>query len=214
MIPLVHQEVLSHRVSLRLELAPTLPAVLGDRVQLQQVIINLIVNGMEAMASVTDRPRELVVRSQLDDSGQVLVAVQDSGVGIDPENAKQALQRLLHHQAQRHGHGAIDLPLDHREPWRDVVGLAQCRAWRDVSVHLAVASGGPLVTRPTQEGVVGGEEPIVFIVEDDTSLREALSSLFRTVGLRTEIFGSAGELLQNKLPDVPACLSSMSGCRG
>ena len=88
-IPLVQQEVLSHRVSLRLDLAPTLPAVLGDRVQLQQVIINLIVNGMEAMAPVTDRSRELVVRSQLDDSGQVLVAVEDSGVGIDPENAKQ-----------------------------------------------------------------------------------------------------------------------------
>ena len=88
-IQLVQREVFSHRVSLRLELAPTLPAVLGDRVQLQQVIINLIVNGMEAMASVTDRPRELVVRSQLDDSGQVLVAVEDSGVGIDPENAEQ-----------------------------------------------------------------------------------------------------------------------------
>jgi PAS domain S-box-containing protein len=88
-IPLVQQEVLSHRVSLRLELAPTLPAVLGDRVQLQQVIINLIVNGMEAMAPVTDRRRELVVRSQLDDSGEVLVAVEDAGVGIDPENAKQ-----------------------------------------------------------------------------------------------------------------------------
>jgi len=88
-IPLVQQEVLRHRVSLRLDLAPTLPAVLGDRVQLQQVIINLIVNGMEAMATVADRPRELAVRSQLDDSGQVLVAVEDSGTGIDPENTKE-----------------------------------------------------------------------------------------------------------------------------
>jgi PAS domain S-box-containing protein len=86
---LVHSEVLSHRVSLRLELAPTLPAVLGDRVQLQQVIINLIVNGIDAMATVTDRRRALAVRSQLDDSGRVLVAVEDSGVGIDPENAKR-----------------------------------------------------------------------------------------------------------------------------
>ena len=43
------------------------------------------------------------------------------------------------HQAQRHGHGAIDLPLDHREPWRQIVGLAQCRAWRDVPFFLAVA---------------------------------------------------------------------------
>jgi C4-dicarboxylate-specific signal transduction histidine kinase len=88
-IPLLQHEVFSHRVSLRLELALTLPAVLGDRVQLQQVIINLIVNGMEAMAPVTDRSRELVVRSQLDASGEVLIAVEDSGIGIDPENAKR-----------------------------------------------------------------------------------------------------------------------------
>jgi PAS domain S-box-containing protein len=88
-MPLVQQEVLRHQVSLRLELAPTLPAISADRVQLQQVIINLIVNGIEAMAPVTDRPRELTVRSQLDDSGQVLVAVEDAGVGIDPEHAKQ-----------------------------------------------------------------------------------------------------------------------------
>ena len=88
-VPLVQGQVLSHRVSLRLKLAPTLPAVLGDRVQLQQVILNLIVNGMEAMAPVTDRRRELVVRSQLDAGGLVLVAIEDAGIGIDPENAKQ-----------------------------------------------------------------------------------------------------------------------------
>ena len=62
------------------------------------------------------------------------------------------------------------------------------------------------MTRPTQGEIVGGEEPIVFIVEDDTSLREALARLFRTVDLRTEVFGTASELLQNKLPDVPGCL--------
>ncbi|WP_254021588.1 ATP-binding protein [Mesorhizobium escarrei] len=88
-IPLMHQEVLSRGVSLRLELAPALPAVLGDRVQLQQVIINLIVNGVEAMAPITDRSHELVIRSQLDDAGQVLVAVEDAGVGIDPGNVRQ-----------------------------------------------------------------------------------------------------------------------------
>jgi FixJ family two-component response regulator len=62
------------------------------------------------------------------------------------------------------------------------------------------------VTGPTQDGGAGGGEPIVFIVEDDTSFREALTRLFRTVDLRTEVFGSAAELLQTKLPDVPACL--------
>jgi PAS domain S-box-containing protein len=84
---LVQRELTSHRVSLRTELAPTLPMVLGDRVQLQQVIINLAMNGMEAMQSVTDRPRELVIRSRQDGADQVLVSVTDCGVGIPAENA-------------------------------------------------------------------------------------------------------------------------------
>lgn len=59
---------------------------------------------------------------------------------------------------------------------------------------------------PMHTGVTGGDAPIVFIVEDDLSFSEALRRLFRTVGLQTEVFGSAAELLQSKLPDVPACL--------
>jgi C4-dicarboxylate-specific signal transduction histidine kinase len=85
-IPLVQRELISHQVSLRMELAPALPMILGDRVQLQQVIINLVMNGIEAMQSVTDRPRELVVRSCQDETQQVLVSVADCGVGIAAEN--------------------------------------------------------------------------------------------------------------------------------
>ncbi|HEX5078546.1 MAG TPA: ATP-binding protein, partial [Geminicoccaceae bacterium] len=81
---LVRREVLSHRVALRLELAPDLPPALADRVQLQQVIINLVINAIQAMASVTGRPRELLVRTQAD-QGQVAVDVRDSGIGIAPE---------------------------------------------------------------------------------------------------------------------------------
>jgi signal transduction histidine kinase len=83
----VQRELIGHRVSLRTELASALPAVLGDRVQLQQLIINLVMNGIEAMQSVTDRPRELVVRSRQDETQQVLVSVMDCGVGISAENA-------------------------------------------------------------------------------------------------------------------------------
>ena len=88
-LPLVRSEVRDHGVMLRLDLAPALPSVVGDRVQLQQVLINLVVNGIEAMASVEDRPRELVIRSRPHDDDQVRVAVQDAGVGIDPENVSQ-----------------------------------------------------------------------------------------------------------------------------
>jgi PAS domain S-box-containing protein len=86
-IALVQRELISHQVSLRTEFAPALPTILGDRVQLQQVIINLVMNGIEAMQSVTDRPRELVIRSRQDETQQVLVSVTDCGVGIAAENA-------------------------------------------------------------------------------------------------------------------------------
>ena len=86
---LVQREVLSHGVSLRTELASALPPVLGDRVQLQQVVINLLINGVEAMAPITDRLREIVIRSQQHEDGQVLVAVLDSGIGLDSETAER-----------------------------------------------------------------------------------------------------------------------------
>ncbi|MEH2567379.1 PAS domain S-box-containing protein [Bradyrhizobium sp. AZCC 2289] len=86
-IALVQRELISHQVSLRTEFAPVLPMILGDRVQLQQVIINLLMNGIEAMQSVTDRPRELVIRSAQDATRRVLVSVTDSGVGIAAEDA-------------------------------------------------------------------------------------------------------------------------------
>ncbi len=88
-IRLVQREALDHLISLRLELASALPPVLGDRVQLQQVIINLAMNGIEAMASVTGRPRELVIRSRRHEDEQVLIEVQDAGIGIDPENVNR-----------------------------------------------------------------------------------------------------------------------------
>ena len=93
-IALVPSEALSRRVSLRTELASELPAVLGDRVQLHQVMINLAINGMDAMASVTDRPRELLIRSQRE-SDQVLVTVQDCGTGIDPDSMDRIFEAFF-----------------------------------------------------------------------------------------------------------------------
>src|SRR5262249_47683069 len=89
MEPLMRAELRRHEVALTLDLVPGLPPVIGDRVQLQQVLLNLVMNGIEAMAVVTDRPRELLIRSGPHEEDQVLVAVHDTGVGIDPNDLDQ-----------------------------------------------------------------------------------------------------------------------------
>jgi PAS domain S-box-containing protein len=84
---LLQRELVAQDVILRLELAPALPPAIADRVQIQQVIINLAMNGVDALQAIEDRPRALLVRSSENGAGHVVVAVQDSGVGIPPEHA-------------------------------------------------------------------------------------------------------------------------------
>jgi PAS domain S-box-containing protein len=85
-VMLVHREAAGQRVAVRTQLASELPPVRGDRIQLQQVLINLAINGIQAMASATDRARVLVIRTQRHGDDELLVAVEDAGVGIAPEN--------------------------------------------------------------------------------------------------------------------------------
>jgi PAS domain S-box-containing protein len=94
-IALVRRELVSHSISLRAELAPDPPMILGDRVQLQQVMINLVMNGIEAMEPVTDRPRELVIRSGQDDAQRIRVSVTDCGAGISHEDADRLFKAFF-----------------------------------------------------------------------------------------------------------------------
>ena len=83
---LVQRELAHYQVSLRTDLASALPMIRADRVQLQQVIINLVMNGIEAMQPIENGPRELLIRSRRNELGQVLLSVRDSGIGISPED--------------------------------------------------------------------------------------------------------------------------------
>ncbi len=102
---LTRNEAVGKGVALHMELAADLPDVLGDRVQLEQVILNLVMNGVEAMASLTDRPRELLIRSRQHESDKVLVAVRDTGVGIDRENPEKIFNAFYTTKAQGMGMG-------------------------------------------------------------------------------------------------------------
>jgi PAS domain S-box-containing protein len=83
---MVERELTNHGVTVLTELAYALPPLLGDRVQLQQVIVNLILNGVDAMVAAASWPRQLLIRSEQTHDHQVIVAVQDSGIGIDPKD--------------------------------------------------------------------------------------------------------------------------------
>jgi PAS domain S-box-containing protein len=84
-IALTRSELRRNGTSLQTELANNLPPVLGDRIQLQQVMLNLILNAVEAMSGSSAAPRELLIRTKPDGPGGVLVAVEDSGPGLKPE---------------------------------------------------------------------------------------------------------------------------------
>ncbi len=86
---LTEAEARRDRVALRKELAADLPPVMGDTVQLQQVVVNLILNAIEAMATVEGRERDLVIKTQLGEGDEIRVAVRDSGIGFDPVSAER-----------------------------------------------------------------------------------------------------------------------------
>jgi len=85
-IALAHSEVQRNGVALETQLSDDVPLILADRIQLQQVILNLMMNAIEAMGGASEGPRELLVRSGTDGSQQILVSVEDSGPGFDPNS--------------------------------------------------------------------------------------------------------------------------------
>jgi C4-dicarboxylate-specific signal transduction histidine kinase len=102
---LMQQEASRNQVALQTDLANDLPAVLGDRVQLQQVLVNLVQNAIESMSAITDRPRHIVLRSETHSPAEVLIAVRDSGIGIDPKNDRRIFDAFFTTKAQGMGMG-------------------------------------------------------------------------------------------------------------
>ena len=83
---LLDGEIRSQQVSIRSELAEELPSVPANRAQLQQVVVNLIINAVEAMSTVANRARSLRVKTAMQESDYLLITVEDTGTGIDAEN--------------------------------------------------------------------------------------------------------------------------------
>ena len=138
----------SRRVSLTLELVDDPAPIPADRVQLQQVLANLVTNAINSMAAVNDRSHTLVVRSERLDEW-VLVSVQDTGTGIAPEAAERLFEAFYTTKAKRHRIGLVDQPLDRRGARRPAVGLADQPAWNGVSDDVA---GRPVIAGTRRRG--------------------------------------------------------------
>ena len=104
-IALSSNELQRSHVIVRTELADGLPSVTGDRIQLQQVILNLLLNARDAMLGIDDRPRELLIKTAHDDEGHVCVAVRDAGVGFEPASAEKLFQAFYTTKADGMGIG-------------------------------------------------------------------------------------------------------------
>jgi PAS domain S-box-containing protein len=110
-LELTQWELRKREVSVHMELATSIPVIMGDRVQLQQVILNLILNGMEAMMPVRDRKRILLIKSQRHEPNEVQVSFYDTGVGLDPASADHVFEAFF--TTKSHGTG---------------IGLSICRS--------------------------------------------------------------------------------------
>ena len=124
---LVEIDLEGHHVALRTTLDETIPEVLADRVQLRQVLLNLINNAVEAMDSVDANSRLLHVRTERDESQNIVVTVQDSGPGIDPQNIKRIFDRFFTTKTQGMGMGlAIS---------RSIIEAHNGRLWAEASLQ-------------------------------------------------------------------------------
>jgi PAS domain S-box-containing protein len=130
-LALSSSELKGNRVVLRSELADDLPPVAGDRVQLQQVILNLLRNASDAMGGVEDRPRQLLVRTERDDANLVRLSVKDSGVGFEPQAADRLFQTFYTTKTEGMG---IGLSVS-----RSIIEAHRGRLW-------ATSNGGPGAT--------------------------------------------------------------------
>ena len=126
-VALADRQASRNEVSVVTELTPDLPLVVGDRIQLQQVILNLMLNGIEAMSGVNDRSRRLVVRSRMQDAEQIRVSIEDCGIGVTEKNISRLFEPFFTTRSQGIGMG---LPIS-----RSIVEAHGGRLWAESTVN-------------------------------------------------------------------------------
>ena len=195
-------------------------AVTGDRVQLQQVILNLLLNASDAMSGVDDRPRQLVIRTERDEGDRVRLSVQDAGVGFDPQSVDRLFEAFYTTKSSGMG---IGLSVS-----RSIIESHHGRLWAApndgpgatfsfsiprgpegvTSAHSLGAIRTSAVTdaQHVMRNLVMVKRSLVSVVDDDESVRESLPDLLREFGFAVQAFSSAEEFLASDCVGQTRCL--------
>jgi len=158
-------ELQRNRIILRWELASDLPPVIGDRVQLQQVILNLLRNATDAMSGVTDRPKQLVIRTDCEEQDRVRLTVQDTGMGLDVQSIDKLFQAF--YTTKRSGMG-IGLSIS-----RSIIENHRGRLWATPNTGPGATFSFSIPRRP---------EAVVGIDSLGTVLKPAITNAERIMG--------------------------------
>ena len=197
---LVRVDAATRQVKLDVDVPADLPHVRGDRVQIQQVLLNLILNGMDALHGTRLEDRRVDVTARLDVARRTdhRDRRRRRGARHSRRQAGADLRPVCHDQVERHGHRSGGLPHDRRGAQRATVGGEQERRRRGISFHAADRGGG--------RGRMNVTEPTVHIVDDDAPFLAATSRLLRASGFVVRTFGSASDFLAQRAEDAPGCV--------
>jgi C4-dicarboxylate-specific signal transduction histidine kinase len=161
-------ELERNKVILRMELAGELPPVQGDRVQLQQVILNLLLNASDAMGGIDDRPRQIVIRTERDEDERVQLSVRDTGVGFEPQGADRLFDAFF--TTKNNGMG-IGLSVS-----RSIIDSHNGRLWATpndgpgATFSFSIPSG-PLTSAVTGARSFGAIRPSTAMAAEDRHVR-------------------------------------------
>ena len=194
---LIQLDAKTHDVHYRLELAAEPPQANVDRARIQQVILNLVRNALEALAESPGGVREVAVRTAPASEGEVEIAVCDTGPGVSPAIAPRLFDPFC--TSKTHGTG-LGLAMSRTiiRSHQGTLGLSPKLAARCLFYRTSAPGqcGDPMKER----------SPVVFIVDDDEAVRSSLRLLLKSVGLVPSALASAREFLDKYDPAQPGCL--------
>ena len=202
-IALVGGDLQRNKVLLRTELAEDLPPVMGDRIQLQQVILNLLLNGSDAMRAVTDRPRRLTLRTEPRGRRACPAVRRGRGHRLRSPGHRANVRSLPHDQGRRDGNRPRRQQVDRRKPRRRDLGggrmAGRARPSR-FTIPFGPEPARAAASARTGNGSEMRDSPVmrslVCVVDDDESVRESLPDLLREFGFSARAFSSAPAFLE------------------